>query len=157
MRDQPGQSLIAFLFAGSFFYHAAIVGDGPTINQCLFIEINQSLIYNMSLLTIHAWHSLPGIVMNTFTIPDFRDIGDTIADCLASLGIAPDAQHERIVKNSLVPIALLFKAGEMACAAGEEERAVFAYFLSLMEVQARGFGLPDAADVAQEDGWRKST
>lgn len=74
--------------------------------------------------------------MVTFTLPDFHDTRDTIADCLASLQIAPGGQHERIVENSLIPITLLFKAGEMACAAGSEEQAVFAYFLSLMHAQA---------------------
>ena len=79
--------------------------------------------------------------MNTFSLPDFNDTRDTIADCLASLGIAPEGQHSRIVENSLIPVTLLFKAGEMACAAGIEERAVFTYFLSLLDAQAREFEL----------------
>ena len=83
-------------------------------------------------------HPSQGIAMSNFTLPDFHDTRDTIADCIASLQIAPD-QAQRIVENSLIPVTLLFKAGEMACAAGSEERAVFAYFLSLMDAQAKRF------------------
>ena len=91
--------------------------------------------------------------MSTFVIPDFRDTRDTIADCLASLGIAPAEEHARIVENSLTPVTLLFRAGEMACAAGPEERAVFIYFLSLMEAQAKGFGAASLASANCENGF----
>ena len=86
-----------------------------------------------------------------FTLPDFFDTRDTIADCITSLQIAPDGQHERIVENSLIPVTLLFKAGQLACAAGAEERAVFSYFLSLMEAQARQFPESQALAKAQAD------
>jgi|GEM_PF-3706537 len=75
--------------------------------------------------------------MSTFTLPDSNDIRDTIADCLDSLGIAPQSERARIIENCLAPVMLLFEAGETACAAGPQERAVFAYFLSLMAAQAR--------------------
>lgn len=75
--------------------------------------------------------------MSTFTLPDSSDIRDTIADCLDCLGIAPEGERARIIENCLAPVALLFEAGEMASVGGTEERAVFAYFLSLMAAQAR--------------------
>lgn len=83
----------------------------------------------------------------SFSLPDFFDTRDTITDCITSLHIAPEEQHERIVENSLIPVTLLFKAGQLACAAGSEERAVFSYFLSLMEAQARQF--PESKAVAE--------
>ena len=86
--------------------------------------------------------------MSAFTLPDFHDTRDTIADCLASLQLESDGQLESIVQNSLIPVTLLFKAGEMACAAGSAEQAVFAYFLSLMDAQARHFARPEIAAAA---------
>jgi hypothetical protein len=86
--------------------------------------------------------------MSTFIPPDAGDIGDTIADCLDSLGIAPEGERARIIANCLAPVALLFEAGEMASAAGPAERAVFAYFLALMAAQAHAGERASAAASA---------
>jgi hypothetical protein len=98
--------------------------------------------------------------MSSFTLPDSSDLRDTIADCVDSLGIAPESERARIIENCLAPVTLLFGAGEMACAAGPQERAVFAYFLSLMEAQARGFDLaqipPPLEPTIKIAGWKSA-
>ncbi|HEX7641501.1 MAG TPA: hypothetical protein VF472_04730 [Burkholderiaceae bacterium] len=94
--------------------------------------------------------------MVNFILPDFQDTRDTIADYVSSLRIAPGGQHERIVENSMIPIALLFKASEMACAAGSEEQAVFAYFLSLLHAQADGLAKPLAPVSGADEASRSS-
>ena len=73
--------------------------------------------------------------MSSYTLPDFNDIRDTIADSLAALDIAPAERHGQIVESCVLPVTLLFLASEMAGCAGREERAVFAYFLGLMAMQ----------------------
>jgi hypothetical protein len=92
---------------------------------------------------------MPASLSSAFILPDPHDIEDTIVDCLVNLRSSHGASasgRARIVENCITPVSLLFKAAEMASAAGAEEQAVFTYFLSLMHAQAAHFPAPSCPD-----------
>ena len=112
------------------------------INQCFTIYLWLSALRKRQSITLHS-------SMSKFTIPDPRDTRDVIADYLALWQIGSSVRHEQIIKNCLIPITLLFEAGEMVSAAGPEEEAVFAYFLSMLHAQAQ----PPHANLLPHDAY----
>ena len=75
--------------------------------------------------------------MAAFTLPDPRDVKDTITDCLTTLPFGPLTadQREQVINSCVRPISLLIEAGNLASAGGVEVEAVFIYFIRTLNAQ----------------------
>ncbi|WP_211464769.1 hypothetical protein [Collimonas silvisoli] len=76
--------------------------------------------------------------MPLFALPDPQDLADIIADRLDVLCDAPLSAETRaqVIDNCVPPAALLIRAGEMVCAAGELEQRVFVDLIGTLAAQA---------------------
>lgn len=75
--------------------------------------------------------------MPLFALPDPQDLADIIADRLDALCDQPLSAETRaqVIDNSIAPMTLVIRAGEMMCAAGELERVIFVNLIGALAAQ----------------------
>jgi hypothetical protein len=78
-------------------------------------------------------------------LPDPQDLADIIADRLDVLCDPPLPAETRaqVIDNSIASMALVIRAGEMACAAGELEQMVFVNLIGTLAAQAENLEIAE--------------
>lgn len=83
--------------------------------------------------------------MPLFALPDLQDLADIIADRLDVLcdQPLPPKTRAQVIDNCIASMALVIRAGEMVCAAGELEQMVFVNLIGTLAAQAENLEMAE--------------